>query len=165
MQPRLAVVLVSILCTACASLDGFRAFIQPPRFSQADDRPSEIQLTGPTVSAPSGGATIRLWTTVSNPNRFGVTLGTLRATLHLESSPAATIDFPMGLPLQPEGQADVPIDLFVSFQDIPGLSQAITRVVSRQPIAYELEGTIGVSAGAFGEPVFGPMTLLRGTLR
>ena len=47
----------------------------------------------------------------------------------------------------------------------PGLGQAMTRALAREPIEYELEGTIGVSAGAFGEPVFGPMTILRGDIR
>jgi hypothetical protein len=152
-------------CVGCASLDGLRALIQPPRFDQLDGRPSEIRLTGPSVNSPTGGASVRLWTRVTNPNGFGLTLGTLRGTLHLEGSRAATVDFPLGLPLQARGEAEVPIDINVSFQDIPGLAQAINRAIARQPIGYELEGTIGVSAGAFGEPVFGPMTILRGELR
>jgi hypothetical protein len=151
-------VMAVLLCVGCASLDGLRAFIQPPRFDEAEGRASEIRLTGP-------GAAVRLWTKVTNPNGFGLTLGTLRGTLHLEGSRAATVDFPMGLPLQARGEAEVPIDIIVNFQDLPGLGQAITRAISRQPIAYELEGTIGVSAGAFGEPVFGPMTIVRGDIR
>jgi hypothetical protein len=158
-------VIAAYLCVGCASLDGLRAFVQPPRFEQADNRRSEIRLVGPSRDAPTGGASVRLWTRVSNPNAFGLTLGTLRGTLHLEGSRAATVDFPLGLPLQARGESDVPIDILVSFQDIPGLSQAITRAVSRQPIEYELEGTVSVSAGALGEPVFGPMTLLRGEIR
>jgi hypothetical protein len=160
--------LVALLCfvtIGCASLQGLRAFIQPPRFEQADDRRSEIRLSGRSSGSQAAGATVRLWTRVSNPNGFGLTLGTLRGTLHLEGSRAATVDFPLGLPLEARGEADVPIDIIVDFQDIPGLGQAISRAIARQPIEYELEGTIGVSAGAFGEPVFGPMTLLRGELR
>jgi hypothetical protein len=166
MRFRLGIALVaSCVCIGCASLEGLRAFVQPPRFEQADNRQSEIRLTGPSREAATGGAAVRLWTRVSNPNRFGLTLGTLRGTLHLEGSRAATVDFPLGLPLQAGGESEVPIDIIVSFQDIPRLSQAISRAVSRQPIEYELEGTIGVSAGALGEPVFGPMTLLRGEIR
>jgi len=37
--------------------------------------------------------------------------------------------------------------------------------VSRQPIAFEIEGTIGVSAGRLGMQTLGPMTWLRGELR
>ncbi len=59
----------------------------------------------------------------------------------------------------------VPIDISVNFRDIPGLSQAISRAISRQPIEFELEGTIGVSAGQLGEQTLGPMTFLRGELR
>lgn len=159
------IALIAYLAVGCASLEGLRAIVQPPRFEQSDGHDSEIRLTGPRADAPSGGAAVRLWTKVSNPNGFGLTLGTLRGTLHLEGSRAATVDFPLGLPLQARGEAEMPIDILVNFQDIPGLGQAITRVITRQPIEYELEGIIGVSAGPFGEPVFGPMTLLRGELR
>lgn len=152
------VAFVCLLTASCASLEGLRALIQPPQFHQVDGRSSEIRLTGP-------GASVRLWTRVSDPNSFGLTLGTLRGTLRLEGSRAATVDFPLGLPLQARGEAEIPIDINVSFQDLPRLGEAISRAISRQPIAYELEGTIGVSTGAFGEPVFGPMTILRGELR
>lgn len=157
-------VLLGVVMSGCASLDGLRAFIQPPRFEQTTDRPSEIRLNSSGASVPTG-ASIRLWTTVSNPNAFGLTLGTLRGTLHLEGTRAATVDFPLGLPLAARGVAEVPIDISVDFRDIPSLAQAISRAVTRQPIEYALEGTIGVSAGAFGEPVFGPMTLMRGAIR
>jgi Late embryogenesis abundant protein len=156
---------IALSAVSCASLEGLRALVQPPRFEQADGRRSEIRLSGPGSGSTSGGATVRLWTKVTNPNGFGVTLGTLRGTLHLEGSRAASIDFPLGLPLEPRDEAEVPIDIVVDFQDLPGLGQVITRAITRQPIEYELEGTIGVSAGALGEPVFGPMTIVRGELR
>jgi hypothetical protein len=159
------VALAGLATTTCASLDGLRGLVQAPRFEQADTRPSEIRLTGPSVTAPAGGASVRLWTTVTNPNAFGLTVATLRATLHLEGSRAAIVDFPLGLPLQARSEADVPIDIVVDFRDVPGLGQALGRVLSRQPIGYQLEGTVSVAAGAFGEPVFGPMTILRGEIR
>jgi Late embryogenesis abundant protein len=142
----------------CATLDALRVFIQPPRFEQDDQQRSQIRLVG-------NGASVRLWTRVTNPNDFGLTLGTLNGTLYLEGSRAANVNFPFGLPLQPRAEEVVPIDITVNFADIPALSQTIARAISRQPIDYELEGTIGVSAGRFGEPVFGPMTLLRGEVR
>ena len=157
-----AVVLLTafaVSTSACAALEGLQAFLQPPRFEQDDQNRSEIRLRGTT------GAAVRIWTRVSNPNSFGLTLGTLRGTLHLEGSRAATVDFPLGLPLQPRGEEVVPIDISVDFRDLPGLGQAIARAVSRQPIEFALEGTIGVSAGRFGEQTLGPMTLLRGELR
>ena len=102
---------------------------------------------------------------MSNPNTFGLTLGTLRGTLQLEGSRAATVDFPFGLPLQAQSEDTVPIDISIDFRDIPGLSQVIARAVARQPIAFEIEGTIGVSAGRLGMQTLGPMTWLRGELR
>ena len=153
-----ATILLSTL--ACAeALQSLQGLIQPPRFEQDDQSRSEIRLRGTT------GAAVRIWTRVSNPNAFGVTLGTLQGTLHLEGSRAATVDFPLGLPLQPQGEEIVPIDISVDFRDVPGLGQAITRAIARQPIAFEIEGTIGVSAGRFGMQRLGPMTWLRGELR
>ena len=157
--------LVCIASSACASLEGLRALVHAPQFEQAAGRQHELRVSGPSPQAPIGGATVRLWTKVTNPNGFGLTLGTLRGTLHLEGSRAATVDFPLGLPLQARSDAEIPIDIVVDFQDVPGLSGAISRAVSRQPIEYELQGTVSVEAGALGEPVFGPMTILRGEIR
>jgi LEA14-like dessication related protein len=155
------VVLAAIVAStaACAALQQLQAFIQPPRFEQDDASRSEIRLRG------TSGAAVRIWTRVSNPNSFGVTLGTLQGTLHLEGSRAATVDFPFGLPLQPNSEEIVPIDISVDFRDVPGLGQAIARAVTRQPIAFEIEGTIGIVAGRLGEHRLGPMTWLRGELR
>ena len=144
---------------ACATLQSLQAFIQPPRFAQDQNSRSEIRLLG------TSGAAVRIWTRVENPNSFGVTLGTLQGTLHLEGSRAATVDFPFGLPLQARSEEIVPIDISVDFRDVPGLGQAITRAIARQPIAFEIEGTVGVSAGGFGMQTLGPMTWLRGELR
>jgi hypothetical protein len=150
---------VSTMPACAAALQSLQALIQPPRFEQDDQSRSEIRLRG------TNGAAVRIWTRVSNPNSFGVTLGTLQGTLHLEGSRAATVDFPLGLPLQPQSEEIVPIDLSVDFRDVPGLGQAIARAIARQPIAFEIEGTIGINAGRLGTQTLGPMTWLRGELR
>jgi hypothetical protein len=166
MLPRLIFAAVlTLTMTACAGLEGLRAFVQAPKFEEAPGQQAEIRLLGPSVSQPLGGAGIRLWTQVSNPNAFGFTLGTLRGTLNIENARAANVDFPLGLPLRAGEETVVPIDLSVSFSDLPGLANVIRRAVNRQPLAYHLEGTIGVDAGQLGQPVFGPMTLLRGEMR
>ena len=156
-----AVVLAAIVSSSlgCTALQQLQSFIQPPRFEQDDQSRSEIRLRG------VNGAAVRIWTRVTNPNAFGVTLGTLQGTLHLEGSRAATVDFPFGLPLPARSEEIVPIDISVDFRDVPGLGQAITRAVSRQPIAFEIEGTIGISTGTFGEQRLGPMTWLRGEIQ
>ena len=38
----------------------------------------------------------------------------------------------------------------------------ITNLQRNKLVPYRLEGTIGVDAGRLGQPVFGPMTLIRG---
>ena len=156
---RAVVPFVALISAGCASLEGLRAFIQPPRFQQDDQRRSELRLVG------TSGASVRIWTKVSNPNSFGLTLGTLRGTLFLEGGRAATADFPLGLPLRARGEDVVPLDVSISFRDLPGLGEALSRALAHQPVRYELEGTIGVEAGGFGEQVLGPMQFLSGELR
>lgn len=161
----IVVLVVAFTLAGCATLENLRGLVQAPTFEQAPGRDAEIRLLGPSASQPLGGAGVRIYTEVTNPNTFGLTLGTLRGTLHIEGSRAADVDFPLGLPLRPSEQTLVPIDLMVSFSDLPGLANVIRRAADRQPLEYELEGTIGVDAGRLGQPTFGPMTILRGELR
>lgn len=155
----IAVVAGSVLFAGCAGLEQLRALVQAPRFEQAPDHQPEIRLLG------LGGAGVRLWTRVSNPNPFSLTLGTLKGTLYLEEQRAADADFPLGLPLSAGGDTTVPIDLSISFANLPGLADVVRRAANRQPIGFRFDGTIGVDAGRLGQPVFGPMTLLRGNIR
>ena len=155
----------ALVATACTALGQLGLVVQPPRFAEAPDRPAEIRLLGPTASRPLGGAGVRVWATVTNPNRFGFTLSTLRGRLYLQESSAAEIDLPLGLPLTAGAEETFPIDFSISFAELPGLGDAIRRAAGRQPIDYSFEGTVGVDAGRYGHPEFGPMTLLRGTIR
>lgn len=156
---------LAVVLAGCALLEPLRDLVQPPRFDEADDQPAEIRLLGPSVSRPLGGASVRLWTTVTNPNRFGFTLSTLRGALYLQDRHAAEVDLPLGLPLSAGQTETFPIDMSISFANLPGLADAIQRAVSGDPLDYKLDGTVGVDAGRYGQPAFGPMTLLRGTIR
>ena len=159
------VVTAAVLMSGCGALAPLARLIQPPTFSQDDSRPAELRLMGPSLNNPLGGAGVTVWLEVTNPNPFGFTLSTLQTTLHLEDSRAATGDFPLGLPLGAGQTTTVPIDLSINFADIPGLAGAIRRATAGQPIAYQLDGTIGIDAGRFGHPTFGPMRLVQGELR
>jgi LEA14-like dessication related protein len=160
MRLRLAFACLLVMTlTGCAELNRLGGIVQPPRFEQVPDRPAEVRLLG------TGGAGVRLWTRVSNPNPFGLTLGTLKGTLYLEESRAADADFPLGLPLGAGGEEVIPIDISIRFSDLPGLGNVGRRLLARQAVGYRLDGTIGVEAGRLGQPVFGPMTLLRGETR
>jgi hypothetical protein len=143
----------------CAELNRLGAIVQPPRFEQVPDRPAEVRLIG------TSGAGVRLWARVSNPNPFGLTLGTLNGTLYLEDARAADADFPLGLPLGAGSEQIIPIEISIRFSDLPGLGGVARRLLARQAVGYRLDGTIGVDAGRLGQPVFGPMTLLRGETR
>jgi hypothetical protein len=159
----LAVNLIALTCYGCATLEGLRAIVQAPRFEHAHDRPSEIRLL-PAIGR-SGGATVRIWTNVTNPNPFGFTLSALQATLLVDDVEAADAHFPLGLPLQARQTETIPLDLTVSFANASRVASVIRAAASGGGLTYRLEGTIGVDAGRFGQPTFGPMTILTGHLR
>jgi hypothetical protein len=119
MRIRLLALALSLMglqaCASMGSLNNLGALIQPPRFEQVPDQPAEIRLQG------TSGAGVRLWTRVTNPNPFGLRLGTLKGTLYLEDSRAADADFPLGLPLAAGGDSVIPIDISISFSDLPRL--------------------------------------------
>lgn len=117
------------------------------------------------MDLPAGGVGVRLWARVTNPNPFGFTLGTLKGTFFVEGSRGADADFPLGLPLEAGQQTEVPLDLTVSFSDLPGLARIVANRTQSDPVEYRLDGTVGVDAGRLGQPVFGPMTLMSGELR
>ena len=155
----------AILLSGCATLGALRNLVQPPRFAQVPDRPAEIRVLQPSRGQPLGGAGVRVWTSVINPNAFGVTISTLDTTLLVEGRRAASGNFPLGLPLSARQESVIPIDLEVDFADLPAVATAIRRASSGGSVMYQLDGTIGVDAGALGQPVFGPMRLVSGELR
>jgi hypothetical protein len=164
MKPPLAITIAALVASSCATLGPLGSLVQPPRFTEARDQPAEVRIQPPTAGNALGGATVRLWTRVSNPNPFGFTLTSLEGTLYLEDSRAATSNFPLGLPLAAGADTVIPIEFIVSFADLPNLVGVVRRAASREPVAYRFDGTVGIDAGRFGSPVLGPMTFMRGTL-
>ena len=158
--------LVSALSSGgCASLGALTRVIQPPQFEQAEGQPAELRIVGPSRTMPVGGAAVRIWLKVTNPNAFGFTLSTVNAMLELDGSRAADGDFPLGLPLTARQESVVPLDLAISFADLPGLARALRGLAVGGRVGYELNGTVGVDAGRLGTPTFGPMLLTRGEMR
>jgi hypothetical protein len=156
---------VVVLICGCAGLTQLAQFVQAPRFAQADNQPAELRFMTPSRSMPAGGAGIRIWLEVTNPNPFGFTLRTVAATLALDGTHAATGDFPLGLPLTAGQQSVVPLDLAIDFADLPGLAGVLRQMAVGGTVDYELDGTVGVDAGRLGTPTFGPMLLTRGGIR
>jgi hypothetical protein len=74
------------------------------------------------------------------------------------------VDFPLGLPLLAGQDTVIPLDINVSFSDLPGLADVAVRLATRSSVNYQLNGTVAVNAGPLGTPRFGPSTLLNGTL-
>src|SRR5215213_8293971 len=137
MRSRLALVaLAALSLQACAGVLGnLSALVQPPRFQQVPGRQAEIRLLGPE------GAGVRIWTRVTNPNTFGIRLGTLKGTLFLDDSRAADAEFPLGLDLRARAESELPIDINVSFNDLPGLGGVARKVLAREAVPYRLDGT------------------------
>jgi|SRR5688572_29239910 len=159
------IALTVVPLAGCGALGSLGALVQPPRFQQAGDRPAELRFNAPSLSNPLGGAGVTLWLEVINPNPFGFTLSTLDATLLLEGTRAATGSFPLGLPLDAGQTTAVPLDLSISFADVPGLAGALRQAAAGRAVAYRMDGTVGIDAGRLGQPTFGPMMLVSGELR
>jgi len=160
---RAAALLVLPAMSGCATLA--QLGIQAPQFSVDNAQPAQLRLVGPSFGHPQGGAAIRIYARVRNPNPVGLTLARLAGGLQLEGRSAAQVDFPLGVPLQANGDVMVPLDITVNFNDIPGLADVLLRAATGQSIRYALNGTVGVDAGVLGQPTFGPMNLLSGSAR
>jgi hypothetical protein len=157
-----AAVAVSLLAGGCATLG---TLVQPPEFSVADGRETELRMLGPSTGRPLGGATLRIWTRVQNPNSFGLTLAALAGNIFLENSQAGEVAFPLGLPLLAGADTIIPLDINISFADVPGLVDAAQRILLQNRVAFRLDGTLTVDAAPFGQPSFGPRTWVRGDSR
>jgi hypothetical protein len=151
------------MLSGCATLA--QLGIQAPQFTVDNTQQAQLRLLGPSLDRPRGGAAIRLYARVRNPNPVGLTLARLAGGLALEGQNAAQVDFPLGVPLQGNSETVVPLDISVSFNDLPGLGNVLLRAATGQSIRYALRGTVGVDAGLLGQPTFGPMNLLDGNVR
>lgn len=165
MSVRMLAVAMLPLLAGCSALGALSQVLQAPRFSVASGAQPEIRLLGPSLQRPLGGASVRLYASVANPNPVRVVLSTLRGNLALEGVQAAEVDFPLGVPLEAAGEAVVPLDISVSFSELPRLADLIPRALSGGNVAYRLNGTVGVDAGVLGQPSFGPMKLLEGNIQ
>jgi hypothetical protein len=160
---RFAAVALVTLLSGCATLGGLN--LQAPRFEVADEQVSELRLLPPSPLRPLGGVAIRLHARVENPNPVGITLTSLAGVLHLEGHEAAQTEFPLGVPLGAGQSSVVPLEVSVSFANLPGLADVVGRAVTVGHVNYNLRGTARVDAGILGQPSFGPMNLLQGTVQ
>ena len=151
------------ILSACAAI-GLGNVLQAPRFSVASGRNAELRLAAPSLQSPLGGATIRLWAHVQNPNPFGLALAALEGSLALEGTRAANVNFPLGVPLLASQDTIIPLDITVRFSDLPGLANLASRLLTQSSVNYQLDGTVTVDAGLLGQPRFGPSTLLNGNM-
>ena len=164
MRRRRSTLAVALLVAGagCATL---KQFVQPPVFTTTNAQASQLRLLGPSTSRPLGGAALRVYARVQNPNAFGLTLSRLAGTLQLEGERAADVDLPLGLPLLAQQDTVIPIDLNISFNDIPDLARALRDAVTRNSVQYRLVGTLTVDGGPLGDASFGPSAWLGGQVQ
>jgi hypothetical protein len=160
----LAAVAAALLLPSCATLGALGTLVRPLRIEAARDRPAELRLGGGRLGLPDA-AVLRLWARVQNPNPFGLTLSAIDGSVYLEDTRAASVDFPLGLPLEPNFEQVIPLDVSIRLSDLPGLGGVVARAVRGDAVPYRLEGRVAIDAGALGTPTFGPSTLLRGEVR
>ncbi len=159
-RPRLvALAALLALAGACATL---QQLVQPLQFSTATGRQAELRLLGPGSGHPLGGVGVRLWARVLNPNPVGVNLTSITGTFFLADNQAGAVNLPLGLPLLAQRDTIFPVDVSVSFADVPKVASVLTRAISGSAIPYRLDGRFSVGAGALGSFDFGPQTLLEG---
>jgi hypothetical protein len=162
---RLSVLVLAATLAGCSALGMLRDILKPPIFQAAPNRPAQLRLVMPSLQHPLGGATVRLFARVQNPNPVGFTLSALAGSLFLEGVEAAHVSFPLGVPLVAQQEAVVPLDITLNFSDLPNLGAVAKRALTGSPLAYRLNGTVTVDAGALGRPTFGPSTLLEGQVQ
>jgi hypothetical protein len=161
------IVLTAVVSTwgiGCATLGPLARIISPPAFEQARGERTEIRLLPPGQSGRLGGASLRIWAHITNPNPFGIRLSTLDGDLYLEGARAANASFPLGLTLNARGESVVPLDLRIDFSEVSALGGALRRALAGEAIPFRLDGTVSIDAGPLGQPSFGPSTWLRGEL-
>lgn len=161
MHKRSVVAVLAACLAACATLGA----VVPLRFSDPPDRSSELRLLAPSAGRPLGGAALRLWARVENPNGFGLTLTDLEGDLFVSDAEAIAVDFPLGLPMTAYQDTVIPLDVSIGFDDLPGLAGVARDAITGRPLPYRIDGRFGVAAGALGTVRFGPLTLLTGDLR
>ena len=152
------------VAAGCASL-GLGDVVQAPVISASGTQNARLDYVGPSMSNPLGAARIRIYARVENPNPFGLTLANLAGNLFLQSTQAAQVSLPLGLPMVANGDTIVPIDLTIGLDDVEGLVGVVRNALDTGRLDYRLNGTVGVDAGALGTPTFGPMNLVEGELQ
>jgi hypothetical protein len=154
---------LALALSGCATL-GLNSTVQAPQFRHVDERPAELRLLAPSFDRPTGGIAVRLYARVHNPNPYGVVLTSLAGTLRLDQQRAAEISFPLGLPMRAVADTIIPLEIAIGFSDVPGLRDPLLRAVEGAPVGYRLDGTVRLDAGLLGQPSFGPMMLMQGTV-
>ncbi len=155
--------LAAAVALACAALEALG--IQALRFESADERGTELRLLDRSAGRPLGGAALRLWAHVENPNGFGLRLTEVAGDLSIAEAGVLDVEFPLGLPLVAFQDTVIPLDVSIGFDDLPALGRIARAAIGGERLDYRLDGTFAVEAGEYGAPRFGPWTLLEGEIR
>ena len=155
-----SITLLGLVAAGCSALTSLG--IVPLRFSEPPGSHPEFRILSPAPDRPIGGAALRLFARVENPNRVGLTLRQITGDLQIEDAEAIAVDFPLGLPLTALQDTIIPLDVIIPFDRVPRLAGIARAALAGDPLDYRLTGSFSVDAGNLGSPRFGPLTLLTG---
>jgi hypothetical protein len=154
-------VLLATAATGCATFLSFLP-VEAPRFDVDAERGSVLTLDPVSLLSGRPVATLRIWTRVTNPNDFGLTLSRLQGDLFLEGREMAALNLPLGLPMAAVGDTVIPLDIQFGLPALGSLGALGESLLRRSAVGYRVDGVVGVDAGRLGEPTFGPRTWLEG---
>lgn len=157
------VVLAAVATAGCATL-GSLLNVVSPRFELVPEREAVLTLDPISILTDNPFVVVRVWTRVTNPNNFGLVISKLTGDVFLEGREMAEVNLPLGLPLPAARDTVIPLEIRFGIPSLSSLGALGSALYARRPVTYRLDGTIGVDAGALGEPTFGPRTWLQGQL-
>jgi len=160
----------AVLTLAVAWLLGGCAVVAPERvvgnleFELVAEGSGFRRLDLPGVAGGSPAATLRIRTRASNPNPVGVRLAGLDFDLYVNGTRAGSGSFTGGVDLPPRGQTVLDLEVTTSLEEGGRLVADLAEAARGQRTAYRLVGTVSLAAGRLGNPRFGPLTIVSGTL-
>ncbi|MBB6097931.1 LEA14-like dessication related protein [Deinobacterium chartae] len=148
---------VAALLASCAPRLG--AAVQVPQITV--EQTALERLDPPGLGIPAS-ATVSLKLRVRNPNPFGVRLSRVDGDFYLDGLKVTQVSAP-GVDIAATGVSTVTVNVQVPLSN-QNLGKFADLAVGKT-VAYRLEGSFEVDAGALGKPTFGPYTLAQGVIK
>lgn len=160
----------AVLTLAVAWLLGGCAVVAPERvvgnleFELVAEGSGLRRLDLPGIGEGSPAATVRVRTRVSNPNPVAVRIAGLDFDLYVNGNRAGSGSFTGGVELPPRGQTVLDLEVTIGLEGAGRLVADLAEAARGQRTTYRLAGTVSLAADRLGNPRFGPLTIVSGTV-